>query len=215
MDFKRINAAIANLRQHWKPATDNVNVYTKPELYARMVELLDICGLEGWVANIQKPKRGAEINSPRINGRCNYVSKTISINESDLPVKTKVEIENTLIHEVAHALTQGDGHGSTFRRVADAMGGNSRATASTSDYKYREMVKLTSFKWVCVVLEEDQPLEIIDVMQRKKDYSNSYIAGRPETKGKLVSITSAEYIKRRADLARRGIQEPIKMPPKR
>lgn len=183
MDFKRINAAIANLRQHWKPATDNVNVYTKPELYALMGELLNICGLQDWVANIQKPKRGAEINSPRINGRCNYATKTISINESDLPVKTQVEIENTLIHEVAHALTQGDGHGSTFRRVADAMGGNSRATALTSDYKYREMVQLTSFKWVCVVLEEDQPLEIIDVMQRKKRLQQFISRRTPRNKG--------------------------------
>ena len=65
-------------------------------------------------------------------GRCNYTTRTISISSYLCDSMTDIAIKDTLIHEIAHALTRGHGHDNVWRRKCAELGGVPERTASTS-----------------------------------------------------------------------------------
>jgi predicted SprT family Zn-dependent metalloprotease len=56
-------------------------------------------------------------------GRCHYGRKEISLSRHLVELNDEVEVRDTILHEIAHALApRGAGHGPKWRRVAEAIG---------------------------------------------------------------------------------------------
>ena len=67
-------------------------------------------------------------------GRCNYTTRTISISSYLCDSMTDIAVKDTLIHEIAHALTRGHGHDYVWRRKCAELGGVPERTASLSKF---------------------------------------------------------------------------------
>lgn len=73
-------------------------------------------------------------------GCCKYGKKLITLSEPLLPKMSDNEIRDTLLHEIAHALTPGEQHSPEWKRVALSIGCNGERchTLDTSgDAKYK------------------------------------------------------------------------------
>ncbi len=62
-----------------------------------------------------------DINKPFL-GLCSYKDKCIILNAHHIDIHPDVEIEDTIKHEVAHALTPGNGHNEVWRAKAVELG---------------------------------------------------------------------------------------------
>ena len=77
--------------------------------------------IEGWTVVIDtRPKVRA--------GHCRYRLREIGLSAwvLDLPEDKWGFVRNTVLHEVAHVLTRGDGHGFIWRATFRALGGNGK-----------------------------------------------------------------------------------------
>jgi hypothetical protein len=63
-------------------------------------------------------------------GACRYARKQISLSFPLTALGAEDEVTNTIIHEVAHALTPGAGHGYAWRAKFLEMGGDGKRCAS-------------------------------------------------------------------------------------
>jgi predicted SprT family Zn-dependent metalloprotease len=61
-------------------------------------------------------------NRHRCFGVCSHTSRTIQLSRRLTPAEDDFAIEQTILHEIAHALTPGAGHGAEWRRVARKIG---------------------------------------------------------------------------------------------
>ncbi|QBZ73222.1 hypothetical protein SEA_THERESITA_33 [Microbacterium phage Theresita] len=86
------------------------------------LDLLHEHGLaqQGWTFAWDSGKRRA--------GACHYATKTISGSRYILPVASDEEIRETLLHEIAHALTPGHSHDGVWRRKLIEIGGTGART---------------------------------------------------------------------------------------
>lgn len=67
----------------------------------------------------------------RALGQCAHYSKTISYQQRYIEQNDWAEIENTIRHEVAHAIAGANaGHGAAWQRVAIQLGANPRSTST-------------------------------------------------------------------------------------
>lgn len=55
-------------------------------------------------------------------GKCNYTSKTISLSMYYTELNAESMVRNTILHEIAHALTPGHHHDEVWRRKAIEIG---------------------------------------------------------------------------------------------
>lgn len=69
---------------------------------------------ENWHYSINSKKR--------ILGQCSYSQRTISLSVYHIATGELPDIENTIRHEIAHALTPGAGHNKLWRMVAKSVG---------------------------------------------------------------------------------------------
>lgn len=65
-------------------------------------------------------------NAARRFGQCNYSTATISMSRKLTVQRTEDAVRNTILHEIAHALTPGAGHGPRWRAKALAIGCNGK-----------------------------------------------------------------------------------------
>lgn len=61
-------------------------------------------------------------NARKRGGECNYQRKTVSMSKYLVPLWTDEQVKDTLIHEVAHALTPGAKHGAVWARKMRELG---------------------------------------------------------------------------------------------
>lgn len=80
-------------------------------------------------------------------GLCSYSKQTISLSSYLLQLMSDAEVKNTLLHEIAHALTKGDGHGNIWRRKFIELGGNGNRT-TTLECTFEEHPK-TKYSLTC------------------------------------------------------------------
>jgi len=75
---------------------------------------------KGWKYKINKRKKTAGVTK--------YISKSIEISYHYInsPKTTKENILNTILHEIAHSLTRGHGHDSTWTEKFIEIGGNGK-----------------------------------------------------------------------------------------
>jgi predicted SprT family Zn-dependent metalloprotease len=73
-------------------------------------------------------------NTSRILGQCNYVKKHIKLSRRYVAYNDERLVEDTIRHEIAHALCgPGYGHGPYWKKMAAAVGANPRACKGVSD----------------------------------------------------------------------------------
>lgn len=71
-------------------------------------------GLQGWTFSFDRAKRRL--------GACNYTSRTISLSRPLTRLNSEAVVRDTLLHEIAHALTPGGGHGPAWRAKCLELG---------------------------------------------------------------------------------------------
>lgn len=99
------------------------------KLFAKYAEFL-----QGWSVSFHR--------SVKKYGTCNYQKKTISYSLQFLAEMEQETILKTVYHEVAHALTPGEKHNETWRRVCIMLGG-------TGEKYSKEYLKTVSYKLEC------------------------------------------------------------------
>lgn len=119
-------------------------------------------------------------------GRCHYDKKQIEITRHWIPVLNDREIRDVILHEIAHALTPGDGHGKHWKYVAMELGANPKATAKIP------LDRQPDPKYV-IVYRGENGVERLGNRQRKVNLAGKQVKGRPETMNKLELITFEEY----------------------
>ncbi len=73
-------------------------------------------GLSGWSFVFDRAVRRA--------GKCSYRERTISLSAPLAKLHDEAEVRETVLHEIAHALTPGEGHSAVWRRTALRIGSN-------------------------------------------------------------------------------------------
>lgn len=90
---------------------------TKPKLYGMTRDLMDHHGLQDWEIRIGSAKRLA--------GSCNYRKRVIMVSYEIHKAWPMDQIRDTILHEIAHALTPADkGHGKDWKAKCVEIGAN-------------------------------------------------------------------------------------------
>lgn len=109
------------------------------ELEQSTLKLLAEHGINGWVVSFDNAEGRA--------GRCNFTEQRISYSVLFMLTATPEERRNTVLHEVAHAVTGPNrGHGAEWEANFVALGGNGSAVAYASSESYTE----DRYSWIGV-----------------------------------------------------------------
>src|SRR5688572_6617188 len=77
------------------------------------------------------------IKTISIAGRCNYPKKLIMLSCKIVLINDESNVRNTILHEIAHALTPGKGHSKEWKRKAKEIGCTAqRCGGFISPYRY-------------------------------------------------------------------------------
>jgi len=68
-------------------------------------------------------------------GVCNYSLRRIELSEILIPRCTDESIKDTIIHEIAHALTEGHNHDKVWKAKCIELGGNGKRCGGEDNYK--------------------------------------------------------------------------------
>ena len=79
-----------------------------------------------WSVTVNRRKRAF--------GLCSYTKKEISLSTYLVPVMTDKAIKDTIIHEIAHALTKGHNHDRVWQRKCLELGGNGQRCGNYNKY---------------------------------------------------------------------------------
>lgn len=81
-------------------------------------------------------------NAARRFGQCRYSTKTISMSQQLTKQRSADAVRNTMLHEIAHALTPGHGHDAVWRAKAISLGCDGRrCSADKVEVKYNWLAK--------------------------------------------------------------------------
>ena len=93
----------------------------------------------------------------RAFGVCNYTYKQIELSAYLIPECTDKSIKETIIHEIAHALTPGHHHDNVWKMKCIELGGNGQRCGGADNYKDGKegrqvvMEKLAKYTLTCPV----------------------------------------------------------------
>jgi predicted SprT family Zn-dependent metalloprotease len=101
---------------------------TEDEIVATAERLFEEFGIDydGWTVSINR-------RLSQVYGRCNYHLKTIEISAKLALINPADRTENTIRHEIAHALAPYDGHGPVWKRMCAVVGIEPRRCFSAKD----------------------------------------------------------------------------------
>lgn len=87
------------------------------KLARKLIEeiLVDQHGIHGWTFQLD--------NARRRLGACHYHKRIITMSRHLIPVASKEEVKETILHEIAHAIAgAGANHGPKWQQVAKSIG---------------------------------------------------------------------------------------------
>lgn len=125
-------------------------------------------------------------------GLCSYKDSTIQLSDKWASVLSEVELRDTILHEIAHAMTPGDGHGTKWRMACVQIGANPKRLVDVPKDAVQEIKKKTVKYFI--VYKSDSGIEKVGYRERIKVslYGRS-IFNRPETKGKLFYVEADKF----------------------
>ena len=107
------------------------------EAYALGRELMDKHNLKDWEFTLD--------DSVRRFGCCKYRSKTISLSKKIVELNGVEAVRDTILHEIAHALTPYAGHGLGWKAMCRAIGAKDRRCYTSEEV----VTPKPKFKAVC------------------------------------------------------------------
>lgn len=162
-----------------------------------------------WAKSIMA-KHGLSHWSFKINGRfkrtlgqCSYGRKLIELSRSHVKEDIYENVLDTLMHEIAHALTEGAGHGIVWQRKAIELG--AQPTPCKSRIREKSVIQETKKDIYAFFLKTpngevyqcNMPEKMYNEIQEgKRNIANIYIArNKRATKGRLVArkLTPEQY----------------------
>ncbi|MEM7099066.1 MAG: SprT-like domain-containing protein [Pseudomonadota bacterium] len=104
-------------------------------------ELLQLHGLDDWSFRLDHARQRC--------GSCNYRDREISLSRHFATLNNELEIRNTLLHEIAHALVgPNNAHNAKWRAMARQIGARPEAT--------NDQAHMPGPKWLLVCNDCDQ-----------------------------------------------------------
>ena len=91
-------------------------------------------GLTGWVFKFDRAKRRF--------GACSYTTRTISLSRALTRINDSLIVRETLLHEIAHALTPGANHGLAWQAKCRELGSPARRCYSEEVVQPRSLYLL-------------------------------------------------------------------------
>jgi len=103
--------------------------------------------LKGWIAVTNRRTRAF--------GVCSYNKKEIQLSSILIPAMTSEAIKDTIIHEIAHALTRGHNHDYVWQRKCIELGGDGQRCGGSNKYfkgdngRNEILSKVSKYKLTC------------------------------------------------------------------
>ncbi len=130
-------------------------------------ELMRRHGLIGWSFKFDHARRRF--------GSCRSRSKLITLSRPLTMLNGEAEVRDTLLHEIAHALTPGDGHGAKWKAKCVVIGARPQR-CYTEESVVSPARKAAPYEWGCVACNW--------WVQRRRLTRSRYVCGK--CRGKLV-----------------------------
>lgn len=86
--------------------------------------MMELYQLDGWSFAFDNAKRRC--------GQCSHKRKRITLSRYYVELNDAAEVHETILHEIAHALTPGAGHGPKWRAMARKIGAKPQRCADAS-----------------------------------------------------------------------------------
>jgi predicted SprT family Zn-dependent metalloprotease len=131
--------------------------------------LMQMFALDGWSFNFDNAKTRC--------GQCSHKRKRITLSRYYAELNSLAEVHETILHEIAHALTPGAGHGPKWRAMAQEIGAKPQRCADAN-------VNMPAGKWrACCTCG------YADILTRHRKPSRSLYCRRCETRVVWVDNT--------------------------
>lgn len=104
--------------------------------------------------------------SLRCLGRCNSEAKLISLSVQLITHGSEALIKDTILHEIAHALTPGEGHGPKWKMKASQIGATPKTCAETTPEMF---AYLSPYRGVCRACGYIAPVHRVNGSYTHKD----------------------------------------------
>jgi predicted SprT family Zn-dependent metalloprotease len=88
-------------------------------------------------------------NSRRAAGTCNYTKKKITLSQHLTALADEVDIRDTILHEIAHALCPNHGHDGVWQRKAIEIGCNGKRCYNEKESLSIAYQMVAKYKAVC------------------------------------------------------------------
>lgn len=105
------------------------------------VSLMEDHGLSGWVFEWSNKRRAA--------GTCHYDDKKVTLSKPITALAEEGDVRKVILHEIAHALTPGEGHSMIWKRKLIEIGGDGERCYSEDSSLYRAHITHANYKAVC------------------------------------------------------------------
>lgn len=98
---------------------------------------------EAYVLAVSLKNKHPELSSWKVSfnnrkkafGICNYRTREISLSKLFIPFMTDEAVKDTIVHEIAHALTMGHDHDNVWKRKCIELGGNGYRISGVENFK--------------------------------------------------------------------------------
>lgn len=98
---------------------------------------------EAYVLAVSLKNKHPELSSWKVSfnnrkkafGICNYRTREISLSKLFIPFMTDEAVKDTIVHEIAHALTKGHDHDNVWKRKCIELGGNGYRISGVENFK--------------------------------------------------------------------------------